>query len=155
MTGKQCRDFAKAYGMTFCAVLDGGGSSQMRADARAIRETGRALPNVLVFYKKDEVEQLPVQPEEPTKTPEIEEGDNLMLFEFKVTKGSYGVDKKKYATRATALGKYDTDYPMEVGDEFWIDDLVADGDYWVGHMINGPQAGRWIQLDPSCIDVNK
>ena len=32
---------------------------------------------------------------------------------------------------------------------------VADGDYWIGHMINGPQPGRWIQLDPSCIDVNK
>lgn len=155
LTGKQCRDFAKAYGMTFCAVLDGGGSSQMRADAKAIRETGRALPNVLIFYKKDEIEQLPVQPEEPTKTPEIEEGDNLMLFDFKITKGSYGVGKKKYATRATALGKYETDYPMEVGDEFWIDELVADGDYWIGHMINGPQPGRWIQLDPSCIDVNK
>ena len=149
-TGPQMRAFAKTYGMTFCALLDGGGSSQMRADGKSIRETTRALPNVLTFYKKGTEDQLPTQPETPPKQPEIE-GDDLMVFEFEVAKASFGGNK--YATRETALGKYDTNYPMKVGDEFWIDELVADGDYWIGHMLNGPQAGRWIQLDPVCIKV--
>ena len=147
LTVKQCRSFAKAYGMMFCAVLDGGGSSQMRADGKSIRETGRALPNVLTFYKKTEVK--PVEPETPPVEPEKE---NTMPFNFRITKGTFS-GGKKYPTRATATSKYDTKYSLNVGDEFWIDKMVGEGNYWIGRMVNGDQAGRWIQLDPTCMEA--
>lgn len=66
VTPYQTRVFAKEYGCTFNCCLDSGGSSQMIVDGSKIVYTGRAIPNVLTFYKKE------VKPE-PSKPSECEE----------------------------------------------------------------------------------
>ena len=66
VTPYQTRNFAKEYGCTFNCCLDSGGSSQMIVDGSKIVYTGRAIPNVLTFYKKE------VKPE-PSKPSECEE----------------------------------------------------------------------------------
>lgn len=64
LTYYQCRNFAKAYGALGVYFLDGGGSSQMIMNGTKILYTGRAIANVLTFYKT--VEPQPVPPiEEP------------------------------------------------------------------------------------------
>ena len=66
LTYYQCRNFAKAYGALGVYFLDGGGSSQMIMNGTKILYTGRAIANVLTFYKT--VEPQPVPPiEEPTE----------------------------------------------------------------------------------------
>ena len=47
----QCRDFAKSYGCTFMCAMDSGGSSQMIREGLKEVYTGRAIANVLTFYK--------------------------------------------------------------------------------------------------------
>ena len=80
----------------------------------------------------------------------VPEMEDTMPFNFKITKGTFS-NGKKYPTRATATSKYDVKYSLNVGDEFWVDKFVGEGNYWIGHMVNGDQAGRWIQLDPICM----
>lgn len=48
----QCRDFAKAYGTVGIYECDGGGSSQLIVCGAKKQYTGRAIANVLTFYKK-------------------------------------------------------------------------------------------------------
>ena len=72
VNGKQCTDFAKAYGQTFACMLDSGGSSQMIAYGEKKVYTGRKLPNVLAFVTvPDEVpeETVPEEPDAPSVTP--------------------------------------------------------------------------------------
>lgn len=78
-------------------------------------------------------------------------GNGNVNAKFKIAKGAYGTGNKKVATRPTALGKYDINHPVQVGDEFIVDDIVSQGKYYIGHMKDGRQAGRWIQLDASDI----
>ena len=64
----QCRDFAKSYGCTFMCAMDSGGSSQMIREGLKEVYTGRAIANVLTFYKVIN----PVDPEpEPTPDPGV------------------------------------------------------------------------------------
>ena len=79
-------------------------------------------------------------------TADFEEVEVEDTMQFKLIKGSYA--GKKYPTRSTSKGKYSTAYPVVVGDMFNVDEVVADGKYWIGHMVDGPQKGRWIELDP-------
>lgn len=72
-------------------------------------------------------------------------------MKFKIAKGAYGTNKQKVATRPTVLGKYDTGRPVQVGDTFTVDKITSQGNYYIGHMKDGKQIGRWIQLDPSDI----
>ena len=82
-----------------------------------------------------------------------EQREENMVLEFKLTKASFGGNK--YPTRATAKGKYDTRKYLSVGDVFWVDSMTADGNYWIGHMVNGDHAGRWVELDPRYFECNK
>ena len=116
LNGKQCRDFAKAYGMTFCAMMDSGGSSQMRADGKSILYTGRALPNVLTFYKKDEATPTP-EPTEPT--PEEPETPSRTRW-VKCVKGTHK-DGIQYPTRASATSAYSFTPSIKVGDTIRFD----------------------------------
>ena len=76
-----------------------------------------------------------------------------MVYEFKLIKGSFaGV---KYPTRQTSKGKYDTTKYLTVGDQFWVDELVPDGQFWIGRMTNGDHAGRWVELDPRYFEFKK
>lgn len=50
----QCRDFVKTIGCIDMIALDSGGSSQMVVDGKDIVNTGRKVPNVLIFYAKKE-----------------------------------------------------------------------------------------------------
>lgn len=77
LNGIACRQFAKAYGMTYCAMLDSGGSSQMIVDGAKMVYTGRALPNVLTFYKIEEQPEPDPQPD--PDVPVIPE-DQTMIF---------------------------------------------------------------------------
>lgn len=54
MTPYDCRTWAKTIGAVFLACFDSGGSSQMIVNGNKKVYTGRALPNVLTFYKKTE-----------------------------------------------------------------------------------------------------
>lgn len=53
MTPYDCRTWAKSIGATFLACFDSGGSSQMIVNGTKKVYTGRALPNVLTFYKAE------------------------------------------------------------------------------------------------------
>lgn len=79
------------------------------------------------------------------------QGNGSVNIKFKVTKGAYGSGNKKVATRSAALSKYNINYPIYVGDEFTVDEIVSQGNYYIGHMKDGRQAGRWTQLDASDI----
>lgn len=81
---------------------------------------------------------------------ETETEDNTL--QFKLIKGSF-LQGKKYATRPTAKGKYSINYPLVVGDIVTIDNMVADKKYWIGHIKSGPQANRWVELDPGYFEV--
>ncbi len=65
LTYYQCRNFAKAYGALGVYFLDGGGSSQMIMNGTKILYTGRAIANVLTFYKTVEPQPTPPITEEP------------------------------------------------------------------------------------------
>ena len=65
LTYYQCRNFAKAYGALGVYFLDGGGSSQMIMNGTKILYTGRAIANVLTFYKTVEPQPTPPIEEEP------------------------------------------------------------------------------------------
>ena len=47
-----CRQFAKDYGCTMCALMDSGGSSQLVVNGQKKLYTGRSIPNVLTIFKK-------------------------------------------------------------------------------------------------------
>ena len=53
LNGYECRNLARQYGMTDCYMLDSGGSSQMVVNGSKVVYTGRKLPNVICFYKKN------------------------------------------------------------------------------------------------------
>ena len=61
LTSLQCRDFAKAYGAVGIYECDGGGSSQLIVNGVKKQYTGRAIANVLTFYKT--VEEIPTKPD--------------------------------------------------------------------------------------------
>ena len=47
-----CRNFAKDYGCTMCALMDSGGSTQMIVNGKKVVYTGRAIANVLTIFRK-------------------------------------------------------------------------------------------------------
>lgn len=63
-----CRNFAKEYGCTFMCALDSGGSSQLVSEGVKKVYTGRALPNVLTFYKDPKGILTPSEPDTPSVT---------------------------------------------------------------------------------------
>lgn len=133
LDGEQCRAFAKEYGMTICAMGDSGGSSQLIIDGVKVAWTGRKLPNALALY---------------TPKGKPEEGDDLMFY-FKVAKATYTINGKgAIATRATATSKYDTSYPLYVGEVFAVtgDPVNSKGEP-VYKIATGPQAGRWVIVE--------
>lgn len=69
------RNFCKEYGCVSCIILDGGGSAQMKANGKVIKNTGRKIANVLTLYKKEIPDQKPEKPvEKPEENqPEIED----------------------------------------------------------------------------------
>lgn len=71
LTLYQCRNFAKNYGAVGIYALDGGGSSQMRANGKSIVYTGRKIPNVLTFYTGSLATEEPEEPAEETKESEV------------------------------------------------------------------------------------
>ena len=68
----QCRDFAKAYGAVGIYECDGGGSSQLIVCGAKKQYTGRAIANVLTFYKKslNATVEDPSEPSKPTEPTE-------------------------------------------------------------------------------------
>lgn len=72
VTPYQTRNFAKEYGCTFNCCLDSGGSSQMINEGRKAVYTGRAIANVLTFYKKEEVNVPDQDQDESNETSELE-----------------------------------------------------------------------------------
>lgn len=52
LNGQSCREFAKRYRMSYCAMLDGGTSSQMIVEGKKVLYTGRKIVNALTFYTK-------------------------------------------------------------------------------------------------------
>ena len=94
LNGIACRQFAKAYDMVYCAMLDSGGSSQMIVDGAKKRYTGRALPNVLTFYKVE------LQPEpDPQPDPDVPVIPTGQTMIFKCVKAS---TSKGYPLRSSA-----------------------------------------------------
>ena len=80
LNGAACRQFAQAYGMVYCAMLDSGGSSQMIVDGAKKRYTGRALPNVLTLYKIEAKPEPDPQPDtKPNHQPDTG-GDGMVLI---------------------------------------------------------------------------
>ena len=75
----QCRDFAKSYGCTFMCAMDSGGSSQMIREGLKEVYTGRAIANVLTFYKViNQVDPEPTPDPDPTpEEPSQEEIEKL------------------------------------------------------------------------------
>jgi hypothetical protein len=75
LTSLQCRDFAKAYGAVGIYECDGGGSSQLIVCGAKKQYTGRAIANVLTFYKKS----LTATVEEPKKEELTEDKINKLI----------------------------------------------------------------------------
>ena len=101
LTGTQCRALAKYYGMTFCSMVDSGGSSQIRV-GNSTKESGdgRGLPNVFTFYKK------------PNQPVPVIEGTRRVVN----VKSSFG-DGRGYPTRATRTAAYDSkNFMIQIGD---------------------------------------
>ncbi len=76
VTPYQTRNFAKEYGCTFNCCLDSGGSSQMINEGKKAVYTGRAIANVLTFYKKEEV-NVPDQDQDQDESNETSELEKL------------------------------------------------------------------------------
>lgn len=142
LRGSQLYDLCKSLNLTDAGCFDGGGSVWMRVNGSYKNNTTRKVKNAVLIYTK---QTTPEPTPEPTNTP------SECNMTFKVVHGSYGSPKVKIATRPTATGKYDTNYPVHVGDIFTVDQMISEKEYYIGHMKDGTQAGRWILLDPSDI----
>lgn len=146
LRGSQLYDLCKSLNLTDAGCFDGGGSVFMRVDGSYKNNTTRKVKNaVLLFVKNDSASDS--KPSESVSANDEAECN----IKFKVVHGAYGTPKVKVATRPTATGKYDTSKPVYVDDIFTVDKLVSEKDYYIGHMVDGTQAGRWVLLDPSDI----
>ena len=96
LTYYQCRNFAKAYGALGVYFLDGGGSSQMIMNGTKVLYTGRAIANVLTFYKT--VVSQPVVP--PIEEPKLDY--EAMYNDIKV---KYDTLEKSYADKANIINE--------------------------------------------------
>lgn len=96
LTYYQCRNFAKAYGALGVYFLDGGGSSQMIMNGTKILYTGRAIANVLTFYKTVEPQPVPPIEEEPKLDYEA------MYNELKA---KYDTLEKSYADKSSIINE--------------------------------------------------
>ena len=96
----QCRDFAKTYGAVGIYALDGGGSSQMRANGKSIVYTGRAIPNVLTFY----VGSLPEEEKEP-ETNDIGSADESKLEELEAENKKLSEENEKLKKKLVDIQK--------------------------------------------------
>lgn len=63
-----CRQFAKDYGCTMCALMDSGGSTQMIVNGKKVVYTGRAIANVLTIYRTETGSKVWPDTDEPTDT---------------------------------------------------------------------------------------
>ena len=96
LTYYQCRNFAKAYGALGVYFLDGGGSSQMIMNGTKVLYTGRAIANVLTFYKT--VVSQPVVP--PIEEPKLDY--EAMYNELKA---KYDTLEKSNANRSSIINE--------------------------------------------------
>lgn len=146
MNGADCREFAKEHGMTDCYMLDSGGSSQMLTKNDEGYITGRALPNVLVFYKLPKSEETI---NEPTKENTIIKPigkltvqriglniRNLLLFDR----------RKPIGQRVGFLRKGES---VEIID--FIPNLQPDGFQWV--KVKWGKGEAYAQYDSTCYTV--
>ena len=107
VTPYQTRNFAKEYGCTFNCCLDSGGSSQMINEGKKAVYTGRAIANVLTFYKKEEA-SVPDQ-DESNETSELEKlrnqvvEQNELIDSLKKANESLGLKLKKAYQRINEL----------------------------------------------------
>ena len=109
VTPYQTRNFAKEYGCTFNCCLDSGGSSQMINEGRKAVYTGRAIANVLTFYKKEEVNVPDQDQDESNETSELEKlrnqvaEQNELIDSLKKANESLGSKLKKAYQRINEL----------------------------------------------------
>ena len=85
-----CRQFAKDYGCTMCALMDSGGSSQLIVNGQKKLYTGRSIPNVLTIFKKGSDEGLwgmyenTENEDKPTENePTVPSDDEVLIEELK------------------------------------------------------------------------
>lgn len=151
LNGSQCRAMAKNYGMTYCAMLDSGGSTQMRADGKNVVYTGRKLPNVLVFYKKAGAAPI-IPPANNNK-----EDNDMRTRYLKCVKGTLQ-SGTKYPTRPNINSTYSTtSYLINIGDHIEFDDVkTIDGKPDAYFQISGGDRkdliGRWFAYDKNYFD---
>ena len=109
VTPYQTRNFAKEYGCTFNCCLDSGGSSQMINEGKKAVYTGRAIANVLTFYKKEEVNVPDQDQDESNETSELEKlrnqvaEQNELIDSLKKANESLGLKLKKAYQRINEL----------------------------------------------------
>lgn len=139
LNGKSCRQFAKAYGMVYCAMLDSGGSSQMIVGGVKKVYTGRALPNVLTFYKAEDHQTDP----EPEPVPS---GECFIVVD------SVGMRVRESLTfsRGKATGKQLALVPVGGKAKLirFIPGIQADGYQWAETEYNGIVG--FSQYDSQC-----
>ena len=142
LNGIACRQFAKAYGMTYCAMLDSGGSSQMIVDGTKKVYTGRALPNVLTFYKTEAQAEPDPQPE---PTPEPADGLSVVV-------DSVGLRVRKTLsfTNGRASGEILATIPIGGTAKLirFLPGIKPDGYQWVEAEYNGIRG--YCQYDSRC-----
>lgn len=139
LNGKSCRQFAKAYGMVYCAMLDSGGSSQMIVDGVKKVYTGRALPNVLTFYKAEDHQTDPEPTPEPT-------GDQFIV----VDSVGMRVREKLAFSSGKATGKQLKLVPVGGKAKLikFIPGIQPDGYQWVESEYDGCRG--YSQYDSKC-----
>lgn len=144
LRGSQLFGLCEHLKLRDAGCFDGGGSVFMRVNGSYKNNTTRKIKNaVLLFVPKGDLK--------PSQNDSEEDNVSECNMKFEVVNGAYGKPKVKVATRPTATGKYDTNYPVYVGDVFTVDKMVSEKEYYIGHIASGTQAGRWILLDPECI----
>ena len=146
LNGAACRQFAKAYGMVYCAMLDSGGSSQMIVDGIKKRYTGRALPNVLTFYKADAQPDPDPQPEStPDPAPEPADGMSVVV-------DSVGLRVRKTLsfTNGRASGEILATIPIGGTAKLtrFLPGIKPDGYQWIEAEYNGIRG--YCQYDSHC-----
>lgn len=151
LNGAQCRAMAKNYGMVYCAMLDSGGSTQMRADGRNVVYTGRKIPNALVFYKN--IEPGIIVPEIKPEPEESDMGTRMV----KCVKGTLQ-NGTKYPTRPNVNATYSTtSYLINVGDVLEFDDVKTingkpDAYFQISGGLRTDLIGRWFAYDKNYFD---
>ena len=86
-----CRQFAKDYGCTMCALMDSGGSTQLVVNGVRKLYTGRSIPNVLTIFKKgsgdsglwDMYENTENEDKPTEEEPTVPSDDEVLIAELK------------------------------------------------------------------------